>query len=88
MGELMTNTTETKQQSAGSTNLFRVLETEALLAERWAISVRTLQMWRFKGFGPPFLKVGNAVRYDPAECEEWLEKNSRSSTSDPGPDAA
>ena len=58
----MTMETETRQQRAGSTNPFRVLETESQLAKRWAISSRTLQMWRFKGSGgPPYFPMARAI---------------------------
>ena len=37
--------------------------TEAQLAERWQISVRTLQAARVKGSGVPFVRIGRSVRY-------------------------
>lgn len=37
--------------------------TEAELAKRWQVSMRTLQGWRAKGIGPTFLKLGRCVRY-------------------------
>jgi hypothetical protein len=46
--------------------------------------VRTLQKWRLQGNGPEFLKLGHAVRYDPADLEQYLESARRRSTSDPG----
>ena len=34
------------------------------LAERWGISERTLQDWRYKGIGPEFIRAGyKLVRY-------------------------
>lgn len=33
------------------------------LAERWGLSTKTLDRWRNKGDGPPYLKFGSAVRY-------------------------
>lgn len=32
-------------------------------AEFLGVSVRTLQAWRVRGGGPPYLKIGRAVRY-------------------------
>ena len=33
------------------------------LAERWKVSGRTLEKWRQKRRGPPYLLIGGAVRY-------------------------
>lgn len=32
--------------------------TELELAERWGITTRTLQLWRKKGIGPQFIRLG------------------------------
>jgi len=37
--------------------------TEAELADRWAVSIRTLQDWRRRGTGVGYLKLGKAIRY-------------------------
>ena len=60
-----------------------------LLTERDAskllcLSIRTLQKWRLCGRGPRFVKLGHAVRYEPAEIERFLADARRASTSDPG----
>jgi DNA-binding transcriptional regulator YiaG len=40
------------------------LLTEQELAERWRMSIRTLQGWRQRKTGPNFIKIrGQAVRY-------------------------
>ena len=36
---------------------------EVDLAARWAMSSKTLTRWRGKRRGPPFVKLGGAVRY-------------------------
>ena len=46
------------------------------------IEVATLRRWRWAGTGPEFLKIGAAVRYDPAVLEAFIEAARRSSTSD------
>ncbi len=61
---------------------------ETTLAEKLGISRRTLQAWRGKGGGPPFVKVGAAVRYRWRDVEAWLDEQTRANTSDPGPRAA
>lgn len=60
-----------------------------LLTERDAskllcLSIRTLQKWRLCGRGPLFVKLGHAVRYEPAEIDRFLAAARRASTSDPG----
>ena len=64
------------------------LHTERQEAERLSVSVRTLQAWRTRGDGPPYIKAGRAVRYDPRRTDEWLATRARRNTSDPGPQAA
>ena len=36
------------------------------------VEVRTLYHWRQAGTGPVAIKVGRALRYDPALVREWL----------------
>jgi predicted DNA-binding transcriptional regulator AlpA len=53
---------------------------ETLLDERdvtrWIrVSVATLRYWRGEGKGPRYRKVGQLVRYVPADVQDWL--NSR-----------
>jgi excisionase family DNA binding protein len=48
------------------------------------VSVRTLQNWRLRGGGPPYQKLGSAVRYSTAKLHEWIECRSRVNTSDLG----
>ncbi len=64
------------------------LVNEDQAAKRLGLSVKTLRRWRWAGRGPGFLKIGFAVRYDPAELRAFIEASRRRSTSDPGPDAA
>lgn len=38
--------------------------TETELSERWKMSIRTLQFWRYRKTGPKYIKIhGRAVRY-------------------------
>jgi predicted DNA-binding transcriptional regulator AlpA len=45
---------------------------EKQLAAYLGISVAALRAWRLKGLGPRFVKLGSAVRYDPAAVQAWL----------------
>lgn len=55
---------------------------ENQLAELTGLAVRTLQAWRYRGDGPPYMKLGSAVRYRLSDVEEWLEKNTFHSTTE------
>jgi hypothetical protein len=41
------------------------------LADRWALSPRTLEQWRWRGVGPRYLKIGGRVIYPLAEVERY-----------------
>jgi predicted DNA-binding transcriptional regulator AlpA len=48
--------------------------TEKELAEHLKIKVKTLQLWRMKGQGPPHIRLGSKlVRYRLHEVREFLE---------------
>jgi hypothetical protein len=53
-------------------------------ADFLGIKEQTLANWRYRGFGPPFLKPGGAVRYRPQAVRDWLASRERRSTSDRG----
>ena len=48
------------------------------------LSPRTLESWRVRGCGPPFLKLGGTVQYDIGDLEQYVADNRRRSTSDVG----
>ena len=43
------------------------------VAERLTVSVGCLRAWRLRGEGPPAIRVGNALRWDSQEVDEWLD---------------
>lgn len=53
-------------------------------AERIKCHPGSLARLRVRGDGPPFIKVGRSVRYDPRDVDEWLAKQKRTSTSQRG----
>ncbi|MFO1127865.1 MAG: helix-turn-helix domain-containing protein [Rhodospirillales bacterium] len=57
---------------------------ETRAAQVLGLKVSTLRRWRWLGQGPRFIKVGTAVRYDPADVEAFIAAGRRRSTSDPG----
>ncbi|NBV06859.1 MAG: DNA-binding protein [Proteobacteria bacterium] len=48
---------------------------EKSLACRWGMSFRTLQRWRWKGTGPPYIKIGGRVRYHLDNIKKFEEEN-------------
>lgn len=42
-------------------------------ADHLQVSVKTLYDWRYRGIGPPGIKVGGLVRYRPENIEQWLD---------------
>lgn len=45
-------------------------------------SPKTLEAWRLKGYGPPYLKIGRLVRYRGRDIRLWLDASTRHSTSE------
>ncbi len=48
------------------------------------LSVKTLRRWRWAGKPPHFVKIGSAVRYEPATLRALVDAGRRISTSDKG----
>lgn len=61
---------------------------EALLKQRQAadligVSERTLECWRSRGSGPPFVKISRrAVRYRREDIDQWVGERVQRSTSE------
>lgn len=45
----------------------------------------TLEVWRYKGIGPRFVKSGSRVVYRLRDINLYLDSRTRNSTADPGP---
>lgn len=48
------------------------LITEKLAAARIGMQPVTLRVWRSQRRGPPYKRVGGAIRYDPDELDAWV----------------
>lgn len=57
------------------------------LADRWNISERTLERWRWSGEGPAFLKMGGRVLYRLEDIEAFEADHLRQSTTTLSPRA-
>ena len=55
---------------------------EPELAAKLGCRPNTLAKYRIRGTGPRFIKLGNRIAYDPADVDEWLERQKMTSTSD------
>ena len=62
----------------GNTNQ---LLNEIEVAELLGVSRKTLQAWRWRRVGPPFVKLGSAVRYSYVDLLDFLESNKTYTTS-------
>ncbi len=67
-----------------SNNIAPALIDEHEAARILGLSVKTLRRWRWAGRPPSFLKIGSAVRYDPANLAAFIEAARRTSTTDTG----
>jgi hypothetical protein len=56
------------------------LLTEVGAADLLSLSVRTLQAWRARAFGPAFVRAGRAVRYRRRDLLAWMDANTVAST--------
>ena len=50
------------------------------VAEQFRVTVGYLATRRFEGEGPPYVKVGAAVRYRASDVADWLAANTYNST--------
>src|SRR5215831_21018675 len=51
------------------------LLTQQQVAARLGVSARTIEGWRARGVGPPFLRLSaRAVRYRAVDLEQWLDQ--------------
>ena len=58
------------------------LKNEQQTAKTLNVKVGTLRAWRHKGEGPPFIKLGHAVRYSQKDLQRFVAANRRQSTKD------
>jgi hypothetical protein len=60
-----------------------VLLNERRAAATLGVEPRTMQEWRCKGGGPPFIRVSSrCVRYRLSDLEQWVAERRATSTAD------
>jgi predicted site-specific integrase-resolvase len=57
--------------------------TQVQVADRWQMSVRTLERWRWLGQGPRFMKLGGRVAYRLEDIEAFETEQLREITPRP-----
>ena len=55
--------------------------TEREVAELLGLSVATLRVWRHRGKGPRFLRLGRSVRYLPSDVADFVRASAVDTTS-------
>ncbi len=63
--------------AAGSQDRSELLDIVGL-SLRIKISVGCIRSWRLRGEGPPAIRVGNSLRWDSREVDEWLDSRRES----------
>ena len=69
--------------SSDTYSAFTRLLTPAEFAREIKMSESWLAKARVRGNGPPFVKIGKAVRYPDPAAHEWVRSQTRTSTSNP-----
>jgi DNA-binding transcriptional MerR regulator len=52
------------------------------VAELLGVPVNTLTMWRYRGVGPPWLKLGRHVRYRDRDLQRWFDEQTHGVSTD------
>lgn len=68
-----------KKSATTVTTPIRHIDQDAV-AQRWGVSPRTLERWRWIGAGPRFLKIGGRVVYRVEDIEAYEVDQLRTST--------
>lgn len=55
------------------------------LAQRWDLSPRTLEQWRWRGVGPRYMKIGGRVIYRLQDVEDFEVERLHLNTNGPLP---
>ena len=65
------STREATHEACGTSELL----SQRQVAVRLGVSARTIEGWRARGVGPPFLRLSaRAVRYRAVDLEQWLDQ--------------
>ncbi|WP_071693986.1 helix-turn-helix domain-containing protein [Halomonas sp. QHL1] len=65
--------------TTNTTSIKLLNTTEA--ANQLGLKKNTLEIWRWRGCGPAYKKIGNSVRYSESDLLDYIESQTRNSTS-------
>ena len=72
-----------RHSSAQSVERPDTLLTERQAARMLAVTTRALQAWRYRGGGPPFIRISSRlIRYRQCDLHEWIASKMCRSTSE------
>jgi len=60
--------------------MMQKLMTTADAAEYTGLQKTTLEQWRSRGEGPPFVRMNRTVRYRQADLDAWIESRVQTTT--------
>jgi hypothetical protein len=60
----------------------QALYAESVISRSLNCEAKTLQAWRSRGCGPPFVKIGRLVRYRGYDVKQWIISRTVHSTSE------
>lgn len=63
------------------TDSVRRLRDAQWLADHLGLALQTVAMWRCRGVGPRWVRLGRRIAYDPSDVDAWVERQKVSSTS-------
>ena len=76
---LQDSTTQNPLSNTGDDSLLTQKQVSKILG----VQTRTLESWRIRGGGPKFVRISaRCIRYKIAEIREWIDKRTKSSTSE------
>ena len=75
------NQTAPDRQARGGNHQYL---TEKEASKLLRISTNTLRNWRWKGGGPPFVKIGRSILYDSTDLKAFVDGSKHYSTSEYG----
>jgi hypothetical protein len=52
----------------------KTIDDTSSTADYLSVPVRTLEDWRYRRIGPPFVRAGRAIRYRKVDVDRWLEQ--------------
>jgi hypothetical protein len=80
--QMLSKTSTPPNAASSHRQIVPTLLTPALAAHYLSLSVSWLAKRRLAGDGPPYVKLGGAVRYAETSLQQWMKSRQRLSTSE------